>query len=121
MSLFSKENASGYYRVSTFFIAKLVCDLLPMRLIPSILFSILTYFMTGFRVSANQFFIYFLTIFLSTIFGSATCFAVASFIPIFGKTSHLTLYRYILLNFSGIINCGGVYLCCNDGVQWFSD
>jgi ATP-binding cassette subfamily G (WHITE) protein 2 len=36
-----KENSSGYYRVSTFFIAKLICDLFPMRLMPSIIFSII--------------------------------------------------------------------------------
>jgi ATP-binding cassette subfamily G (WHITE) protein 2 len=80
-----KENASGYYRVSTFFIAKLICDLLPMRLIPSIIFSIITYFMAGFQLSAKRFFIYLLTIFLSTVFGLSTCFFVASLIPIFGK------------------------------------
>ena len=45
-----KENASGYYRVSTFFIAKLICDLLPMRLIPSIIYSIITYFMVRFSI-----------------------------------------------------------------------
>jgi hypothetical protein len=41
--------------------------------------------MVGFQVSAGRFFVYFLTNFLSTIFGSATCFFVASSIPIFGK------------------------------------
>jgi len=60
-----------------------------MRLIPSIIFSIITYFMVGFQVSAGRFFVYFLTIFLSTIFGSATCFFVASSIPIFGKKTNV--------------------------------
>ncbi|CAF2130654.1 unnamed protein product [Rotaria magnacalcarata] len=45
--LFLHEYTSGYYRIQTFFIAKLVCDLFPMRAIPSVLFSAIAYFMTG--------------------------------------------------------------------------
>ena len=38
--LFIHENASGYYRVSTYFLSKLLCDILLLRLIPSIMFFI---------------------------------------------------------------------------------
>jgi len=112
-----KENASGYYRVSTFFIAKLICDLLPMRLIPSIIFSIITYLMAGFQLSVNRFFIYLLTIFLSTVFGSAICFFVASFIPIFGNKSEISSSgkKNILFYFSGFIDYCSIYFCCYDG------
>ncbi|CAF3638905.1 unnamed protein product [Rotaria socialis] len=44
-ALFFHEYASGYYRIRTFFIAKLLCDLLPLRAVPSILFSLIAYFM----------------------------------------------------------------------------
>ncbi|CAF3905554.1 unnamed protein product [Rotaria magnacalcarata] len=44
-ALFFHEYASGYYRIRTFFIAKLMCDLLPLRALPSILFSLIAYFM----------------------------------------------------------------------------
>jgi len=63
-----------------------------MRLIPSIIFSIITYFMAGFQLSADRFFIYLLTIFLSTVFGSSVCFFVASSIPIFGKIFHFYFF-----------------------------
>jgi ATP-binding cassette subfamily G (WHITE) protein 2 len=111
-----KENASGYYRVSTFFIAKLICDLLPMRLVPSIIYSSITYFMAGFQLSTNRFLIYFLTIFLSTVFGSAICFFVASCIPIFGRNFNYSLVKKILfICFSGFPYRSCIYICCNDG------
>ncbi|UJR24857.1 hypothetical protein I4U23_006226 [Adineta vaga] len=103
-ALFIHENVSGYYRVSTFFFAKLICDLLPMRLIPSIIFSIITYFMTGFQVSINRFLIYLLTIFISTVFGSAICFFVASFIPIFVVSLIVVVFIFVLMMvFSGFL------------------
>ncbi|CAF1318829.1 unnamed protein product [Rotaria sordida] len=103
-ALFIHENASGYYRVSTFFIAKLICDLLPMRFIPSVIFSVITYFMIGFQLSINQFFIYLLTIFMSTIFGSAICFFVASFIPIFVVSLIVIVFIFVVMMvFSGFL------------------
>ncbi|CAF3709491.1 unnamed protein product [Rotaria sp. Silwood1] len=44
--LFIHESNSGYYRTSTFFLAKFLCDILFIRTIVSIIFSIIAYFMT---------------------------------------------------------------------------
>ena len=43
----SHENASGYYRVSAYFLAKIFSDVVPMRLIPAALYCGITYFMIG--------------------------------------------------------------------------
>jgi len=56
-----------------------------MRVIPSLIFSLLAYFMTGLQRSVGQFFVFFVTIFMSSVFGSATCFFISATIPIFGK------------------------------------
>ena len=45
--IYSHENASGYYRVSAFFMSKAVTDLIPLRFIPNIVFALITYFMIG--------------------------------------------------------------------------
>ncbi|CAF1542686.1 unnamed protein product [Rotaria magnacalcarata] len=84
-ALFIHENVSGYYRITTFFIAKLLCDVLPMRIIPSIIFSLIAYFMTGLQQSGGQFFVFLLTIFMASVFGSATCFFISAIIDMFGK------------------------------------
>ena len=43
------ENASGFYRVSAFFISKVLTDLIPLRIIPNSAFAVITYFMIGMR------------------------------------------------------------------------
>lgn len=56
-----------------------------MRVMPSILFSVITYFMTGMTRTVAQFFIFLLTIFMAGLFGSAMCFFVSATISVFGK------------------------------------
>lgn len=45
--LHSHQNAKGYYRVSAYFFSKVFCDLLPMRFLPVIAFSAISYWMLG--------------------------------------------------------------------------
>ena len=47
----SHENASGYYRVSAFFISKIATDLIPLRFLPNLLFTVIIYFMIGLLVA----------------------------------------------------------------------
>jgi hypothetical protein len=67
-----------------------------MRAIPSIVFSIIAYFMTGLQRTVSQFFIFLLTIFMASVFGSAMCFFVSAWIPLFGEfallSKNLTTY-----------------------------
>lgn len=46
------ENASGFYRVSAYFLAKIFCDVIPMRAIPVAVFASITYWMIGINYSA---------------------------------------------------------------------
>ena len=51
ISIFSShQNVSGYYRVSSYFLAKVFCDLLPIRVIPVIFYCTITYWMIGMYV-----------------------------------------------------------------------
>jgi ATP-binding cassette, subfamily G (WHITE), member 2 len=88
----SQENISGYYRIFTYFIAKLVCDILPMRVVPSILFSLISYFMTGLQRTASQFFVFLVTVFMASVFGSSVGFFMAATISSFGKGMCLGFY-----------------------------
>ncbi|XP_022107104.1 ATP-binding cassette sub-family G member 2-like isoform X2 [Acanthaster planci] len=45
--IFIHESASGFYRCSAYFFAKVFCDLLPMRIIPTCIFCAITYWMIG--------------------------------------------------------------------------
>ena len=63
------ENVSGFYRVSAYFFSKIICDVIPMRLIPVILFSSITYFMLG---KFDQKRIYCLGLFIDSKYKSGT-------------------------------------------------
>ncbi|CAF4190505.1 unnamed protein product, partial [Adineta steineri] len=103
-ALFIHENVSGYYSISTLFLAKLICDLLPMRVIPSLVFSIICYFMTGLQRTTIKFLIFLLTIFMANVFGSAMCFFIAATIPVFAVALIvLVLVFVIMMVFSGFL------------------
>uniref|UniRef100_A0A8C4N898 ABC-type xenobiotic transporter n=1 Tax=Eptatretus burgeri TaxID=7764 RepID=A0A8C4N898_EPTBU len=60
--IFVHEYISGYYHVLTYFISRLAADLFPMRTLPGISFSLITYWMMGFQPKVDNFFTYLLTI-----------------------------------------------------------
>ncbi|XP_038629693.1 broad substrate specificity ATP-binding cassette transporter ABCG2-like isoform X1 [Scyliorhinus canicula] len=73
--IFIHEYISGYYRISAYFLATIIGDLLPIRTLPAIVFSCITYWMVGYqRILANFFF--FMLILLLTSY-SATSLAMA--------------------------------------------
>ena len=47
LCMWSHETDSGYYRVSTYFLAKVFCDIIPTRLLSIITFSVVSYWMIG--------------------------------------------------------------------------
>lgn len=95
--LFIHENASGYYHVSTYFLAKLVCDLVPLRIIPSIIFSTIVYFMIGFQKAVVKFFIFYFAIFLTSICGAAICFLLSASVQVFGIANLLSAMIFVLM------------------------
>ncbi|CAF3699138.1 unnamed protein product [Adineta steineri] len=120
-ALFIHENVSGYYRISTFFIAKLICDVLPMRVLPSIIFSLIAYFLTGLQRSVGQFFVFLLTIFMSSVFGSAICFFISALIPVFAVAFIVVvLILVIMLVFSGfLVELASIFNWLS-WIQWIS-
>ncbi|CAF1062043.1 unnamed protein product [Adineta ricciae] len=95
--LFIHENASGYYHVSTYFFAKLLCDMIPLRLIPSMIFSIIVYFMIGFQQTLAKFFIFYLAIFTTTTCGAAFCFLLSASVEVFGIANLLAAMTFVLM------------------------
>ena len=87
--LFIHENVSGYYHVLTYFSAKILCDILPLRTIPAIGFSIVVYFMTAFQRTAEKFFIFFFCVWISSVCASSLCFFVSATVRNTGKGSAL--------------------------------
>ncbi|XP_034296352.1 broad substrate specificity ATP-binding cassette transporter ABCG2-like [Pantherophis guttatus] len=76
--IFIHEYISGYYRVSAYFFSKIIADMLPMRTLPGIILTSLTYFTIGFKPVLASFFIMMLTIVLIAYASSSLALAVAT-------------------------------------------
>ncbi|XP_006998279.2 ATP-binding cassette sub-family G member 3-like isoform X1 [Peromyscus maniculatus bairdii] len=59
---FLHEHTSGYYRVSPYFLGKLLAELVPRRLLPSIIFSVIVFSIAGVKTDVKGFFTMFFTI-----------------------------------------------------------
>ncbi|CAF1284916.1 unnamed protein product [Rotaria sordida] len=77
-AIFIHENVSGYYRVSSFYLAKLIINLPLIHIIPSIIYRIITFFLTDLRQSIEIFFLFFITNLMAKIFGSSMCYFIAA-------------------------------------------
>jgi len=79
--LFVRERANGMYRSSSYFLAKTLCDVIPMRVIPPIILGCISYYMIGLHPS-QQPFLYFLGILvIVNVCASAMCMAISACTP----------------------------------------
>ncbi|XP_076467726.1 broad substrate specificity ATP-binding cassette transporter ABCG2-like isoform X2 [Babylonia areolata] len=103
-AIFVHENVSGFYRVSAYFMAKLLCDVIPMRLLPVAVFSAICYFMIGFRSGYEYFLFFMLDLFLTTLSASAIGFFFSATVRIFAVANLLIALVYVfMMLFSGLL------------------
>jgi len=71
--LFVRERANGYYSPITYFIAKVIFDIVPLRIIPPIIMGSIVYPMTGLVPDAPHFFKFILVLVLFNLAAAAIC------------------------------------------------
>lgn len=71
--LFVRERSNGYYAPFTYFAAKVLFDIVPLRIIPPIIMGIIIYPMTGLIPDAPHFFIFMLVLVLFNLAAAAIC------------------------------------------------
>uniref|UniRef100_A0A8D2CX64 Broad substrate specificity ATP-binding cassette transporter ABCG2 n=1 Tax=Sciurus vulgaris TaxID=55149 RepID=A0A8D2CX64_SCIVU len=105
VSLFSRhEYISGYYRVSSYFFGKLLSDLLPMRLLPSVIFTCILYFMIGLKAAADAFFIMMFTLIMVAYASSSMGLAIAAGQSVVSvATLFMTISFVFMMLFSGLL------------------
>lgn len=74
--LFVRERANGYYSPITYFTAKILFDIIPLRIIPPILMGAIIYPMTGLIPDAPHFFTFMLTLVLFNLAAAGICFFI---------------------------------------------
>lgn len=71
--LFVRERANGYYAPATYFAAKILFDIIPLRIIPPILMGSIVYPMTGLVPDADHFFKFMLVLVLFNMAAATIC------------------------------------------------
>ncbi|XP_009999101.1 PREDICTED: ATP-binding cassette sub-family G member 2-like [Chaetura pelagica] len=102
--LFVHQYTSGYYRVSAYFLALMIGDLLPMRTAPAIIFSCITYWMIGFQAVAGRFFFFMLSLVLVSYTATAMSLAISAGMDVVAVANLLiTICFVLMLIFSGLL------------------
>ncbi|XP_064633854.1 broad substrate specificity ATP-binding cassette transporter ABCG2-like [Lineus longissimus] len=103
-ALFFHEHVSGYYRVSSYFLAKIFCDVIPVRCVPLIPFSAIVYFMVGLDVSAAKFFIFLLNLVVTTLAACSFAFFFSSSFSVVAVGNSMIALSYVfMMVFSGLL------------------
>ncbi|CAH7145414.1 broad substrate specificity ATP-binding cassette transporter ABCG2 [Phodopus roborovskii] len=102
--LFIHEYISGYYRVSSYFFGKLISDLLPMRLLPSVLFTCILYFMLGLKKDVGAFFIMMFSLIMVAYTASSMALAIAAGQSVVSVATLLMTISFVfMMIFSGLL------------------
>uniref|UniRef100_A0A665T8X1 ATP-binding cassette, sub-family G (WHITE), member 2a n=1 Tax=Echeneis naucrates TaxID=173247 RepID=A0A665T8X1_ECHNA len=76
--LFIHEYISGYYRLSVYFLSKMLSDIITLRTIPAIVFSCVAYFMIGLKPTVEAFFLFMFTTMLVAYTATSMALAISA-------------------------------------------
>ncbi|KAK4942242.1 FAD-dependent urate hydroxylase [Elasticomyces elasticus] len=74
--IFVRERANGYYSPITYFLSKVIFDIVPLRLIPPIIMGIIIYPMSGLLPKWGTFFTFILILVLFNLAAAAICLTI---------------------------------------------
>nr|XP_046175663.1 broad substrate specificity ATP-binding cassette transporter ABCG2-like [Oncorhynchus gorbuscha] len=102
--LFIHEYISGYYRVSVYFLCKLLSDIITLRTLPAIFFSCVAYFMIGFKATVEAFFLFMLTVALVAYTATAMTMAISADQSVVAIANiFMTIAFVFMMIFSGLL------------------
>ncbi|CAB1327291.1 unnamed protein product [Coregonus sp. 'balchen'] len=102
--LFVHEYISGYYRVSVYFLSKILSDIITLRTIPAIIFSCVVYFMIGFKATPAAFFIFMFTVTLVAYTATAMTMAISADQSVVALANiFMTISFVFMMIFSGLL------------------
>ncbi|MCJ8741991.1 hypothetical protein PDJAM_G00077100 [Pangasius djambal] len=102
--LFLHEYVSGYYRVSVYFLCKLLSDILTLRTVPAIIFSSVAYWMIGFKKAAGSFFFFMFTVAMTAYTATSMVMAIAADQNVVAIANiYMTITFVFMMIFSGLL------------------
>ncbi|KAI5096101.1 broad substrate specificity ATP-binding cassette transporter ABCG2 [Silurus meridionalis] len=102
--LFLHEYVSGYYRVSVYFLCKLLSDILTLRTVPAIIFSSVAYWMIGFKVDTGSFFFFMFTVAMTAYTATSMVMAISADQNVVAIANiYMTISFVFMMIFSGLL------------------
>ncbi|KAI6246777.1 ABC transporter [Erysiphe necator] len=103
-TIFIRERANGYYSPITYFAAKVIFDIIPLRIIPPIIMGSIVYPMTGLVAEASFFFRFLLVIVLFNLAAAGICLFIGVVCKDHGVASLIgSLVMLFSLLFAGLL------------------
>ncbi|XP_034451792.1 broad substrate specificity ATP-binding cassette transporter ABCG2d isoform X2 [Hippoglossus hippoglossus] len=101
--LFVHEYISGYYRVSVYFLSKILSDI-TLRTFTSVIFSCIVYFLIGLKSTVSAFFIFTLTVTLVAYTATAMTMAISADQSVVALANiFMTITFVFMMIFSGLL------------------
>lgn len=114
--IFMRERANGYYSTFTYFLAKVVFDIIPLRVFPPLIMGIIIYPMVGLVPEAGVFGKFILILVLFNLAAASVCLLIGIIIRDTGIANLFgSLFMLFSLLFAGLLlNHGKIILskCC---------
>ncbi|XP_065906211.1 broad substrate specificity ATP-binding cassette transporter ABCG2-like isoform X1 [Dysidea avara] len=111
--IFLHHTSRGYYRVSPFFFATVMFDIVPKRLLAAFVYSLISYWMIGLKRDFTSFAYYTLTLLLLSIASSSTAFNTAA-----GQHNYPLAISVMLFVFSFQLIFGGFIVNVHEIAGW---
>jgi len=115
--VFLRERDSKVYTTFPYFLSQLICDLIPLRVIPPILFGCTCYWLMGLNGIYTRFVWFIIILVLINVVSTSACFAISSSVNSVGTANLIASLFFI---FSMLF--GGLFLNNNtagDRFVWF--
>jgi hypothetical protein len=112
-------HCSGFYTTAPYFLSKLLCDMVPLRVCPPIAFAVINYYMIDLNPDPDRVIFFIVTLVLVNVAASSLCFVLAS---VTGSVPQANLLTSLVFVFN--ILFGGFILTARnaaiDGIMYLS-
>ncbi|ORX57394.1 hypothetical protein DM01DRAFT_1334019 [Hesseltinella vesiculosa] len=95
--LFVRERANGYYSPFTYFLSKVLFDIIPLRVVPPLMMGLISYYMVGLVEGVPEFLKFLLVLVLFNLTAAALCLAIG---VVFHNLSLANLISCMVILFS---------------------
>nr|XP_057923955.1 broad substrate specificity ATP-binding cassette transporter ABCG2-like [Doryrhamphus excisus]XP_057923956.1 broad substrate specificity ATP-binding cassette transporter ABCG2-like [Doryrhamphus excisus] len=102
--LFIHEYISGYYRLSVYFLSKVLSEILMLRTIPAMVFTCVSYFMIGLKPTVEAFFLFMFTVTLVAYTTTAMALAISADQTVVAIANiYMTIVCVFMMIFAGLL------------------